>query len=192
MALKNKDGTTYQLNKPNPLTDGQVWRDMIFYNCCWEGEVVPDTTARPLMTKKFELPKIAASEIEPLIEPKPIQPELDKSEIPERVLKNIVRVYCLPARIETEKDELYDEEREVLGYGEKFSFEAIMIERTDFYIKMWTRKILPIQSIIYPSVFVKGEIKFGDYRWWKVMEMEEKSGGYLVTSVPSELQPDFS
>ncbi|MCK9458584.1 MAG: hypothetical protein M0R80_03010 [Proteobacteria bacterium] len=193
MAIKNKDGSIYQLNKPNPLTDGQVWRDMVFYNCYWEGETVPDTTVK-LPPKKFELPKIAAKEMEPLSKPEPVQPlpELDKSEIPERVLKNIVSVYCLPAKIETEKDELYDEEREVVKYGEKFSFEAIMVERTDLYIKIWTRKILPTQSIIYPSVFVKGEIKFGDYRWWKVVEMEEKSGGYLVTSTPSELQPDFS
>ncbi len=200
MAIKNKDGSIFSLNKPNPLTEGQIWRDMVFYNCYWKGEVVPDLTTKPPPKRFADLPKINITT--ELDAPEPIAPtltleksetyELNKKEIPEKVLKNIVRVHCLPARIETEKDELYDEEREVLTYGEKFSFEAIMIERTDFFIKLWTQTILTKQSIIYPSAFVKGDIKFGDYRWWKVMEIEEKSGGYIATSIPSELQPDFS
>jgi hypothetical protein len=212
MAIKNKDGTPFRLNRPNPITTMQEWQNMILYNCQWKGTVVPDALqvkikkmgpitevrkAEPPPEPAPELPKIEVK-IEQIEETSQIHDgvttasELNKSAIPASTIKNIVRVHCLPAEIKIEKDPLYDEEREILVYGEKFAFEAVIMERGDFAIRFWTNQMLSKQSIIFPSVFIKGEIKFGDYRWWKIDNQEEKAGGYIVTAVASEIQPDFS
>lgn len=191
MVIKNKDGSIFVLSKPNPLTRNQEWENLILYNCHWRGEVVPDVYKKPL---KMDLPKVELPSIEI---PEPKSPEEVVVEVPkqgfsEKTLKNIVKVYCLPANVIIEKDELYDEERQTIQYGDKFAFEAVVIERGDLQIRLWTMHLLDRQSIIFPSVYVKGDINFGDYRWWKVNTIEEKSGGYIITAIPSDTQPDFS
>jgi hypothetical protein len=39
------------------------------------------------------------------------------------------------------------------------------------------------ESVIYP--------KTGEKRWWKIQEIEEKTGGWLMIALPSNYTPSF-
>jgi len=190
MVIRNKDGSIYKLTTNNPLTFNQEWKNVILYNCTWKGEIVKDVKATPIQ----KLPKIEVREVEIEEQHDDVQTicNLSREGMTEKIIKNIVRVHCLPAEVKEEVDPLYEEVRENIVYGEKMAFEAIVVEREDLIIKLWTNYKSSKDSIIFPSVFVKGNIKFGDYRWWRIQEQEEKEGGFLITAIPSDVQPDFS
>ena len=179
--LKNKDGTPYRLNSPNPLVKDQVWDDLVLHN--WEWEYIPKNTPSEKLLEK-------PPELEPIIVPEPKIPEpeikITEPDIPitaslkgdRKLVKNLVVAHCLP--------------KEGSGYGKKFSFEAVILKRADFNIVFWTPIKLELGSIIYPSVKVDGNISYGDYQWWKIDKVESKKQGYLISGMISDVQPDFS
>ena len=193
--IKKKDGTVYRLNSPNPLvSDQEFWAEkdeFIIHNFDWDktltelGDFLPSF---PLQKPEPEEPKI----IEPEVEPEVIDPEVKEPEEEKPLyLKNVVVIHCQPVIIKEHKDDLYDESYKKNQYGEKFTFEGIIIQREDFMILFWTNIELTKNSILYPSKYRDG-VKFGDYRWWKVNDMREKSGGFVVQAVVSDYQPDFT
>ena len=198
--IKNKDGTVYRLNTPNPLvSDQEFWAEkdkFIVHNFNWDkvltelGDFLPSF---PL-----QKPDLLEPKVKPELEPEIEELEIEEEEVEEEpkkeeplYLKNVVVIHCQPAIVKEHKDELYDESYTKTQYGEKFTFEGIMIQREDFMILFWTNLKLTKNSILYPSKYRDG-VKFGDYRWWKVNDMREKSGGFVVQAVVSDYQPDFT
>jgi hypothetical protein len=196
MVIKNKDGSVFQVSKPNPLMDLQEWNNLILYNCQWKGHIVQDVKPKKplpkIVEKPIEIPLVDTLTTEEPTYDDHVETKSKLENVSESLIPKIVRIHCLPANIITEKDNLYDEVRHRVEYGQKFAFEALVVEKEDLNIAFWTNQSLSKASIVYPSVYRKGNIKYGDYRWWKIESIEEKSGGYLVKAVASEIQPDFS
>ena len=136
---------------------------------------------------------------EPEIEPEP-EPELPKPE-PEpepkplvtdarlaRIIKERgVEYFCAPAiGKKTHMDSLYGSTYETIQYGDKFVFDAVLIDQSDLQLQFWCVRPLTIGSIIYRKIRDGGE------RWWRIKDIEPKTGGYLVVANVSDTNPDFS
>ena len=201
--LKNKDGTPYTLRSPNPLTKDQFWNELVLHNFVWDYIDAEETIIK--REKRLETPhkpvkRIPEPEKQPELPPEPEKPSLEISEpvketepvkevetfIPIRsslkedrkILKNTVLIHCLPFKKG--------------GYGKKFAFEGVVSRREDFGIVFWTPVEIETLSVVYPSVYVDGNISFGDYQWWKIDKVSPKNGGFVVHGIVSDIQPDFS
>jgi hypothetical protein len=98
-----------------------------------------------------------------------------------------VEFFCAPAigkRLHV--DELYESSYETTQFGDKFVFDAIVIDQSDLQLQFWCVRPITIGSVIHRKAKERGE------RWWRVADVEPKTGGYLVIANTSELNPDFS
>ena len=211
MALRNKDGTPYRTSNPNPLTQQQVQNgNLIFHNFTWEGLAAPDTRRiTPVLPKKEILPSppvvipvVSAPKPEPKLEPKPEpKPVIEKIKP-----ANTVVVYCLPLTEWRQKeDALYGDSYKTPVYGAKFSFEAVITERADLAISLWTPATMKSQqgtvnttdfiktgSIVFPSLYAVDGSKVRDHRWWKVQRIVAYGEGAIITAVATDVQPSFT
>lgn len=119
------------------------------------------------------------------------------------ILKVKVLMHCLPAKFSSHKDLLYGDSWQRITYGKKFIFPSVMISNNDLQMQFWTsdpNNQVTEKSIVFPFSYeiynqnTQGydRVPFDEHRWWKVSSKEEKEGGYLVTTIPSEDHPDFS
>jgi hypothetical protein len=202
MPLKNKDGTPYQLNKPNPLTKGQLEMDnLILHNCQWQiDKIEKGITVSTPQNQGFKLPDKEPNFTLPDPEPEPElnipEPE-SKPQIPEpeievsaKLRDKTIIFHCLPVNIKVYKDELYGEEHEINEFGEKFKFEGFIVE-DDMYLKFWTNREMKKDYIVYPSKYLNNQ-PLKEFSWYKVDEIEEKTGGYLCRGIPTTINPDFT
>ncbi len=212
--LKNKDGTVYKLRTPNYLAKEQImWgknEPLTMHNfdkwldnqslSIQEKSVVPEPiiipkeeVSSPLSEKDLLASEKQVEEVMPALANTSVPQEPPKIEQKSIKIKekNICIMHCLPAIIEEHKDELYDEVKRTMRYGEKFTFEAVVIQRSDLVMSFWTNIKLEERTIIYPKVYKDGT-KFGDFRWWQISSMQEKSQGYLYETIVADYQPDFS
>lgn len=208
MAIKDRDGNVYKLRGPNPLMKEQSeWNsdNVKLINFGWEEDVKEDEN-NPIeqFKKDYDVVDIAEelglkeNVAEPVIEepekveqePEPEIESLEENKIDfdkktmEFLQKNKVMVHCAPAIKTQIKDELYGDSYERITYGNKVKFAAVISKQTDFDIELWTTSEVSKESVIYPQDESK--------RWWKVTEVEPKSGGYLVSAITSDVNPDFS
>lgn len=202
MALYNKDGTVYKLVGPNPAMKTQIlWGDFVLHNLKWDGEkaedknvqvaqvdLKPETFLESLDKAKAEIKVVEVrQELQPEpIERKPIvkaDPVIQEELNPTEKI-NKVFVHCLPATLRERKDELYGDTYKTIQYGERTSFEGIMIEDGDLSVQIWTDSDkIGISSILYP--------KTNGMRWWRVQNKEPKANGWILTATPSDYQPSF-
>lgn len=125
---------------------------------------------------------------EPTVLKMPEIPVLNVDQKTARVLKERgAEYYCAPAIGKIEhRDDFYGSTYSTTEYGDKFSFDAIILDQSDLELQFWcVRKTVP-QSIVYKKD------KQGGERWWRVTEIEEKTGGWLVKAITSDSNPDFS
>lgn len=210
MVLKNKDGTAYRLSSPNPLGASQDHDflkdgDIILHNFSWKGTdggeldmVTPVATDMKIGDNVLviESPK-PVQEKEPQEEepqkPEPVNTipvEVPKSTKPD-AFKLTVSMFCLPAKLKQVRDDFYGDEYYRRTFGKKFSFESVMVEASDLSIRFWTTiPFLTKGSIVFPYRYSDGQ-KYGEFRWWEIQSIEEKSGGHLVDAIISTVQPDF-
>ncbi len=219
MAIRDKDGRVYKLRGPNPLMKEQEDWDKSktkLINLTWGSEVVEDARnpVRELeenvinISKELGLKPNKEANKTQVIEPKRFIEELQESAVvevsvePEPIAETTINVdpgvarvlkekgvvyYCAPV-IGSKKhvDELYGTEYERMQYGDKFMFDAIVIAQSDLQIQFWCLRRLTKGSIVYRKIREGGE------RWWRLNEIEPKTGGYLVRAIPSDTNPDFS
>lgn len=200
MAIKNKDGSEYTLRKPNPIMKTQnLWDGFEIHNMNFneiidqiknhqkkttildlnkEEIVIEDKKKTEDEPKKVEIKKILESEVNQNIPKK--EPIITKDENPE--VKKIV-IHCLPAKISIKEDSLYGDVKKIVKYGDKFTFEAAILDISDFEFIFWTNIEISRESIIYP--------KNSDKRWWKITEYEKKFNGYVFYAKPSDITPNF-
>lgn len=186
MTIKNKDGSIYTLNGPNPLMkDQDNFKEFILHNCLWEKEVQKKIEKIAPVKSDFNIKKLEKEIIE-VVEKEKIE-VVEKIEDTKRdpINSNITRIHCLPIKIEKKTDNLYGESRIVSSYDKPFIFEAVIIDQHDFIIKFWTNiDILEQNSIIYPIN--------KDKRWWKIHNKIDHEQGWLYNALPSDTQPDFT
>lgn len=197
MAIKNKDGTVYKLKGPNPLMKSQkAWKkDEKFqvHNFDWTPEVVKDDGEKAKPHKTDFQVKASAVVLEPVkIQPPELELEEEieivseiKPQASSQKFNNSIQIHCLPASIKIHRDELYDEIRHRTTYGNKFKFEAIVVESEDMLFRFWTNvDNIGAGSIVFPQTH--------DKRWWKISSKQEKAGGFIYECFPSDEMPDFS
>lgn len=200
MAIKNKDGSEYTLRKPNPIMKTQnLWDGFEIHNMNFneiidqiknhqkkttildlnkEEIVIEDKKKTEDEPKKVEIKKILESEVNQNIPKK--EPIITKDENPE-IKKTII--HCLPAKVSIKEDSLYGDVKKLVKYGDKFTFEAAILDISDFEFIFWTNIEISRESIIYP--------KNSDKRWWKITEYEKNFNGYVFYAKPSDITPNF-
>lgn len=192
MPIKNKDGTVYRLSSPNPLMIPQdKWEkaDVVLHNMDWDDHLMEDYTMQePVDDQESHEPEVGFIEPPKKIET-PVVPKLVARKGPDP--RKILIFHCQPATIRKHQDELYGETRQTIQYGEKFKFEAVMVNRSDFGIQIWASVELSEGSVIYPSMYKSGD-KAKEYAWYKVSGSKPHAGGFLIDTVLSNYQPDFS
>ena len=198
--LKNKDGTPYKLSGPNPMMKNQeVWGNFIVHNMEWEEEKSEDNQKLVPVETDFNIRESFISSLDEAKEELKSKEELspvEKKEPPERKKVVILEpkeddvdiekvfIHCLPAFTRKKKDELYGDETNMIRYGDPVSFEGVMLQQEDFFIKVWTDvENINIGSILYPKTNFK--------RWWRVQEKAIKGTGWILIAMPSDYQPSF-
>ena len=198
--LKNKDGTPYKLSGPNPMMKNQeLWGNFIVHNMEWEEEKSENNQKLVPVETDFNIRESFISSLdeakEELKSKEELQP-VEKKEPPERKKVVILEpkeddvdiekvfIHCLPAFTRKKKDELYGDETNMIRYGDPVSFEGVMLQQEDFFIKVWTDvENINIGSILYPKTNFK--------RWWRVQEKTIKGTGWILIAMPSDYQPSF-
>lgn len=203
MTLYNKDGTVYKLDGPNPIMKTQdFWEEFSVHNMKWKTEVHKDKGGQNVSYAPKKEPKTQSEVfLDELESSKNVN--LDTSTVNEKKKEEEKKepshisastqsaeagiektfVHCLPASIKEKKDSLYGDVSLRISYGNKTSFEAVILNQGDMTIEMWSEAFFEKGSILYP--------RNGDKRWWKVQEVYPKLGGYVIRSVPSQDQPYF-
>lgn len=210
MTLRNSDGSVYKLAGPNPAMKSQnLWDGYTVHNMNWDGEkakdesqIVPISSAldgkesffdaldrakqEMLENKKPEI-KIVETECKK-VETKPeikivdTKPESKPVDNLNGIEKTFIHV--LPATIREKKDSLYGDVYKTIQYDKPTSFEGVIISLEDLTFQVWTNTIkLGNGSILFP--------KYGTKRWWRVQDVQEKAGGWLISCIPSDEQPSF-
>jgi hypothetical protein len=213
MVLKNSDGSIYQTFAPNPLSKEQQWireENLIFHNWIWPTITIPrQKPARKTIKKSQEVIVQKQVTTQPIKQAIPMEPDPEPEPIEELVeeiskFQNGVMIHCLPVSYEMRSDELYGDRYKVESYGTKFMFEAVIMERGDLAMSIWTsetfdtpngtvntKKYIQPGSILFPTRYADGR-RLGDHRWWKVQKLEAYDKGILITSVITDVHPSFT
>jgi hypothetical protein len=127
MTIKNRDGTNFQLVKPNPLRINQnIWNSHIMHN-------------------KFGKIVVVSSSEE-------AQQDISDDYMQE-IGEDRVQIWCLPAHTKEFTDSLYNEKYVKVRYGKKFIFSGILIEMADLSMILWTdTRAVTEGSVVYPRV----------------------------------------
>ena len=188
MAIKNSDGSIFKLNGPIPVMKEQkTWNGYVLHNMEWNpysfgSEDNNVSQEKPVKKDPFieELERNPPKQEEAVKQEEVPPPKQDK-----KITIPTTLCYCLPTKVESKVDSLYDEVRKTISYDTPFVLEIVITEETDFNFECWTTvKNIDFGSILYP----KNKMK----RWWSVSHLEEKSGGFLIKCVISPYQPAFS
>lgn len=177
MPIKNKDGTLFRLEKPNPVVTAQsLWNEdenpIITHNFTFSDKITYSIYVEEEEEEEldFTIPQPKETTYVP---PKPKKLKTESLMIP---------AYCLPANISVFTDPLYGQTKTKILYGDQFTFDVIFIARNDLSVQLWSKTPVTIGSIIFiPS----------DSRWWKVQGTEPGNDGIMIMAGPSELTPSF-
>ena len=209
MTLRNTDGTVYQLNKPNPLSiEQELWElereGYVLHNWDWANVL---EEAKTMQYAKVQIAEVKSLPPAPVIienlppelpelpelPPMAVQEPPKKIQIPDAVRNKMIMFWCMPTVVKRMQDELYGDVYNKTVFGERFSFEGVMLEKNDLDMTFWTTvKEVSRGSIVFPSKYVYANESCGDYRWWKVQTIKEKAPGILIYCVLSDITPDFT
>lgn len=217
MTIKDKNGNVFKLRGPNPLVkDSSEWDKSAvkLINHYGSQEIIIDDARNPIKEFKETVVDIAdelnlyegpepskavsptefidelAESPEEIIEEKDV-PESVTIQVDEKIAKILkdrgIEFYCAPViGQKLWKDELYGTSYTTNKYGTKFIFDAVIIASSDLEIQFWCVREIAKNSIILRKNQQGGE------RWWKIIEIEPKTGGFICKAIVSDLNPDFS
>lgn len=194
MVLKNKDGSVYKLQGPNPaMKDQNLWGDFVAHNMEWNDEKIKDNNK-----KEYQAPMVPENNfIKELEKTKPVEQEKtqieevkeEKIEIKSSIKQDSAAIkktyiHLLPAIRKERKDDFYGDSCVTIEYKDPTSFEGVVIKQSDIYFEVWTDvPDIGIGSVLYPKSNVK--------RWWRVQEVLPKASGWILSCTLSDYQPAF-
>lgn len=200
MTIKNADGTTFQLVKPNPLMKNQEQEgEAKLHNFGEKQEVViryvqkrqPVQPNGAVYGKLDPLPHVEHQLVAPTPPPKPVDPPTFK--VPEptpppvqeeneefEALKKTA--WCMPGSFKDYRDDTYGEVRRVPVFGDKFMLELIVLDQSEVAFKIWTQVNIKSPSVIFIQE---------DRRWWRVSDTKPDKNGFVLTCLPSDVRPRF-
>lgn len=140
--------------------------------------------AVPILTYEILAQEMEEPVIEPIVEmPKPVERPTEKPKSEFRTLSRNM-FFCLPARLEEKIDKLYGEKIMRVVYDNPFRFQGAIVQQSDVQCLIWTTvPQVTISSVVYHPETM---------RWWKVSDIQNETDGRVLTSVISDVQPDFS
>jgi hypothetical protein len=184
MPILNKDGTVYRLRGPHPLLKDQRRWDhdaIVLHNFGLIGTRSISVSNVSSVTKEEDQVILKAAVSEPPVITTPPTP-IEKISTPQ---PQGIKIHCLPGVLTVHRDDLYGEEYTTIKYGNKFEFDANMVNKSDLSLILWTaHKTVAEGSILYPQT--------GHARWWRVTRVEPQGVGIVVTCIPSDEQPSFN
>lgn len=188
MTIKNRDGTPYRLQAPNPflVQQNELWSDekIAKYNFDWK-KITEESQKEPVIIEEKSKDTVTEEKTEFVpVKEKPTEKSKSQTKIS-------LWMHCLPTIVSEHKDKFYNENIIRTNYGQKFDLETYLIEAGDLSLSFWTTKNLISGSVVFPFRWSDGQ-SYADYRWWKIIEAQEKEGGWIFDAIPSTLQPDFS
>lgn len=184
--LRNK--SKIELNK------NEIKEPVLIENPVIIEEKTPDVVETPVaVEEKIQIPEIET--------PKKEEQKVVEENFPK--IKYKVLMHCLPAIKNNYKDDFYGDSWYKITYGKKFIFPCIITESLDLSLEFWTsdpNEQIKENSIIFPFCYeVYNEntqsydrVPYDEHRWWKITKKETKTGGWLIKSIPSQENPDFS
>lgn len=181
MSIKNKDGSVYKLRGPNPVMEQQnLWKDdekVIIHNIDPE-EITGEDKSR----KERHIPSPYD-----IIVQQPTAEEIVVKEPPKVVEKvskeNKLVAWCLPAIIKQEIDPVYGDIKRSTVWGNKFSFETVLLNRSAIGVELWA----PLESLERSSIIYLWEQR----EWWSVNSTEIHKNGIIISCLPSDQHPSF-
>jgi hypothetical protein len=217
MPIKNRDGTEYRLQGPNKIMKEQSFWDRNSVELLnfgeWKEVVYKDQQVTPMKVLDEFMSRLSPNEVtftppkkvEPKPEPEPFtlppppppvvkpRPRVELEEIQQPVVTVDERIElrqktysCLPMHLRKKVDELYGDESVEQVFGKKFSFYGVPMENNDLMFTFWTKTKLENGSIVFEGGVERNS------SWWQVQKSEADSGGYIVTTIVSDFNPDMS
>ena len=213
MAIYKKDGSIYRFSEPNKIMIHQdLWNKFQKHNMYLFGRFNKiDTNIEKnshnvldLTTKKQkEDIKSESNQLYEKIEKEEIKKEEIKIDSKKEIsyTKEVVTqgsdqdnnqftkykktiAHCLIAKVKEKVDDLYGDISKKVEYVDKFTAEIIILSVDDFNFKFFALiDKFSLDTIIYPQDKQK--------RWWQVVNIEDKFDGFIISCLPSKLQPSF-
>lgn len=199
MAIRDRNGAIYKLRGPNKLMENQqLWdqQHVRIINMNFDRiTIVDQNNPHREFIESYDVVDIgeelglvdnsvtisAQKFIDEINEP--VQKHI--IDRPKRMLdRNSIKIWCVPVVWKKTVDSLYGDVRTTKRYGNKFVFDGVVVMDTDLAMRFWSETEIPKESVVFPQD--------GQKRCWKVDEIEEKTGGYLMTTSISDVNPDFS
>jgi len=179
MAIRNKDGSEYNYSYPNPVRAEQnIWNSG---EKCLMHNKFGNLTIQEMENKPRPEPIIVERSVGPQIVHTDANEEVEMFEAP----TNKIEAWCLPAYSQEYVDSLYGEKYNRIKYGNKFKFEMLIENQSDFGISFWTNtKTVTEGSVVFP--------KNKDKRWWRVTRTQQEDDLYLLTGVIADYHPSFA
>lgn len=147
-----------------------------------------EQSLEPVVIRNVEIEP--AEEIDIVVEtsstPEPEKPvEISLNEkMAARLKSKMTEFYYAPALQRVHTDQFYGTSYKITSYGQKDIFDGIIVDQNDLQIQFWSVRAIAIGSVVFP--------KNTDRRWWRVEDVEPKTGGFLCTASISDVNPDFS
>lgn len=209
MAIKNKDGSIYRLNGPNPLMREQdLWEGFSIHNMDFKEDIITNSIKESNKNKtKINLGKtvveksseqkreVVSVQSQPVVDQTekqqaPATTNSDDIEKPKNINAKLLDykrtvMHCLQADAQEKFDDLYGERSIKIKYIGKFNFESILILEDDMQMVFWTHlEKVTKHSVVYPMNREK--------RWWKVTGVKPAPEGWFINCMPSQYHPDFA
>lgn len=221
MAIKDKDGNVYKLRGPNPLckdrSDWDKTKIKLINLKDIKTEIIEDENS-PLKKAKQNIvdiserlglfegsdeskvisPQDFIEEAAVMVEEPPKEESFAQTTSPSvtiNVNEDVARIlqergveyHCVPViGYKNIVDELYGSSYSTPKYGTQFLFDAIIIDQSDLQLQLWCVKEMSKDSVIHRKHQQGGE------RWWRITDIEAKTGGFLCLASVSDVNPDFS
>lgn len=221
MVIKNKDGTTYQLRRPNPIMVQQdIWTDFEIHNMNFHEETVTNTNKETIKNKKkinlgqtvIDNNKNQDNREVVQIQSKPVIPEIPVPPKPELTLPEAKEDKpSIPANLEIEKPptvhaSLANYKKTImhcLQADAKTHIDDLYGERSTkiSYSGKFTFEAILVDENDFNLVFwthLKKVTKYSilypqnrEKRWWKANQVKIAPEGFFISCIPSEYHPNF-
>lgn len=169
MPIYNKDGTIFKLNGINPLMKFQDH---------WKGSVV--------RVSNFEFKEVVLKDPMFAVDDRIPEDVPIAAVIGVGVIKDTTLLYCLPMIFTEIEDDVYGEKHKIPTYGDKFTFEAVMVDYTGVSATFFCT--LPQgDSLLSDSIF----FVLKERQWWKLKDRTTDGDGTYFHCVLSDIQPSF-
>lgn len=216
MVIKNKDGSTYRLNGPNPLmTEQDLWAGFSIHNMDFKEDTITNNNKEtPRNKNKINIgktlvenhteqkrevisiqtqPEVVESkdtEINHTTEPEPSAQESETIEKPKSVNQKLLEYKRTVMHcLQADAQEKFDD-----LYGER-SIKVKYTNKFNFESIMILEDDMQLVFWTHLEKVTKHSIVYPmnrEKRWWKVTSVKTAPEGYFINCMPSQYHPNFA